>query len=99
MTRATNPHLLMQFIGSPILGSLSDRYGRRRIILIATAGSAIDYFVMANAPPSLCPSQRATVGISTPDSMQRVANRWRRSWWRGRFDNPVLCIHKKSWFG
>lgn len=43
-------YALMQFIGSPILGSLSDRFGRRRIILIATAGSAIDYVIMANAP-------------------------------------------------
>ena len=43
-------YALMQFIGSPILGSLSDRYGRRRIILIATAGSAIDYVIMALAP-------------------------------------------------
>jgi DHA1 family tetracycline resistance protein-like MFS transporter len=41
---------LMQFVGSPILGSLSDRYGRRRIILIATAGSAADYVIMALAP-------------------------------------------------
>ncbi|HET7537260.1 MAG TPA: TCR/Tet family MFS transporter [Candidatus Didemnitutus sp.] len=43
-------YALMQFIGSPILGSLSDRFGRRRIILIATAGSAIDYTIMAVAP-------------------------------------------------
>lgn len=43
-------YALMQFIGAPILGSLSDRYGRRPIILIATAGSAIDYVIMANAP-------------------------------------------------
>jgi DHA1 family tetracycline resistance protein-like MFS transporter len=43
-------YALMQFIGAPILGSLSDRFGRRRIILIATAGSAIDYVIMANAP-------------------------------------------------
>ncbi|HVU36158.1 MAG TPA: TCR/Tet family MFS transporter, partial [Opitutaceae bacterium] len=35
---------------SPILGALSDRFGRRRIILSATAGSAIDYTIMANAP-------------------------------------------------
>lgn len=41
---------LMQFVASPVLGSLSDRFGRRRIILIATAGSAIDYLIMANAP-------------------------------------------------
>ena len=43
-------YALLQFIGSPILGSLSDRYGRRPIILIATAGSAIDYAIMASAP-------------------------------------------------
>jgi DHA1 family tetracycline resistance protein-like MFS transporter len=41
---------LMQFIGSPILGSLSDRFGRRKVILIALVGSSIDYVVMANAP-------------------------------------------------
>jgi DHA1 family tetracycline resistance protein-like MFS transporter len=41
---------LMQFIASPVLGALSDRFGRRRIILISTAGAAIDYMIMANAP-------------------------------------------------
>jgi DHA1 family tetracycline resistance protein-like MFS transporter len=43
-------YALMQFVFSPVLGSLSDRFGRRRIILIATAGSAIDYAIMAWAP-------------------------------------------------
>lgn len=43
-------YALMQFVCAPILGALSDQFGRRKIILIATAGSAIDYVVMALAP-------------------------------------------------
>jgi MFS transporter, DHA1 family, tetracycline resistance protein len=41
---------LLQFIGAPVLGALSDRVGRRKIILIALAGASIDYVIMANAP-------------------------------------------------
>ena len=41
---------LLQFIGAPILGALSDRFGRRRVILIALAGAAIDYVILALAP-------------------------------------------------
>ncbi|HUL53743.1 MAG TPA: TCR/Tet family MFS transporter [Opitutaceae bacterium] len=41
---------LMQFIGSPILGALSDRFGRRKVILIALAGSTVDNLVMGLAP-------------------------------------------------
>ena len=40
----------MQFVASPILGSLSDRFGRRKVILIALAGTAIDYVIMGLAP-------------------------------------------------
>lgn len=40
----------MQFIFSPILGSLSDRFGRRPVLLIALFGSALDYFVASRAP-------------------------------------------------
>lgn len=39
-----------QFLFSPILGVLSDRYGRRPVLLISLAGAAIDYLVMAFAP-------------------------------------------------
>ena len=41
---------LMQFVASPIIGTLSDRYGRRPIILLSTAGLAADYVLMALAP-------------------------------------------------
>lgn len=41
---------LMQFIASPILGALSDRFGRRKIILLALTGAAIDYVIMGWAP-------------------------------------------------
>lgn len=41
---------LMQFIFAPILGSLSDRFGRRPVILISLFGSGLDYFLMAWAP-------------------------------------------------
>lgn len=40
----------MQFVCSPIIGSLSDRYGRRPVILISTAGLAADFVLMAVAP-------------------------------------------------
>jgi MFS transporter, DHA1 family, tetracycline resistance protein len=41
---------LMQFIFSPVLGALSDQYGRRRVILISCFGLGIDYIFMATAP-------------------------------------------------
>ena len=41
---------LMQFVFSPVLGVLSDRFGRRPIILASNVGLGLDYFVMALAP-------------------------------------------------
>jgi DHA1 family tetracycline resistance protein-like MFS transporter len=39
----------MQFIFSPIWGKLSDRYGRRPILLISTAGASVSYVIFALA--------------------------------------------------
>jgi DHA1 family tetracycline resistance protein-like MFS transporter len=41
---------LMQFLFSPLLGALSDRFGRRPIILISCLGLGLDYVFMAVAP-------------------------------------------------
>ena len=41
---------LMQFICSPAIGSLSDHFGRRPVVLISNFGLGLDYLVMALAP-------------------------------------------------
>lgn len=43
-------YAVMQFIASPLLGGLSDQFGRRPILLGSLLGAGIDYFFMAFAP-------------------------------------------------
>ena len=40
----------MQFVFAPIIGNLSDRFGRRPVLLASLAAFGIDYLVMAFAP-------------------------------------------------
>jgi len=40
----------MQFVASPVLGALSDRFGRRPVVLLSNFGLALDYVLMALAP-------------------------------------------------
>jgi len=40
----------MQFFFSPVLGGLSDRFGRRPVVLLSNFGLALDYVLMALAP-------------------------------------------------
>ena len=41
---------LMQFIFQPVLGSLSDRFGRRPVIILSNIGLGLDYILMALSP-------------------------------------------------
>jgi len=57
MTRAANWNGIfltvfaaMQFFFSPIIGVLSDRFGRRPVLLFSSLGLGVDYVVMALAP-------------------------------------------------
>lgn len=43
-------YAVMQFFFAPVLGILSDKYGRRPILLIALFGLGLDYFLHAFAP-------------------------------------------------
>src|SRR6202035_1591919 len=57
MTRAADWHGLflrvfaaMQFFFAPMIGVLSDRFGRRPVLLLSSLGLGLDYIVMALAP-------------------------------------------------
>jgi DHA1 family tetracycline resistance protein-like MFS transporter len=41
---------VMNFLAAPLLGTLSDRFGRRPVILISAFGLAVDLVIMALAP-------------------------------------------------
>ena len=40
----------MQFFAMPVAGALSDRFGRRPVVLLSNLGSGLDYLLMALAP-------------------------------------------------
>lgn len=59
-------YALMQFVCAPVLGALSDKLGRRPILLFSLAGATINYAIMAFAPTlGLLLLGRAIAGISS----------------------------------
>ncbi len=49
ITLLVSSYSLMQFIFSPILGHLSDKYGRRPVLIISQMGSAVGYLLLVFA--------------------------------------------------
>lgn len=43
-------YALLQFLCAPVLGRLSDKYGRRPVLLLSLFGAGVDYIFMAFAP-------------------------------------------------
>src|SRR6185437_166820 len=46
----TAVYAIMQFVCAPILGNLSDRYGRRPVLLLSLFGLGVDYLFLSFAP-------------------------------------------------
>lgn len=79
---------LASFFSAPVMGNLSDRFGRRPVLLIALAGMAIDYLLLAVAHTiplifigrvlsgafggSYAPAQAAIADITAPEDRART---------------------------
>jgi MFS family permease len=46
-------YALCQFISTPIIGRLSDRFGRRPMLILSIVGTALSFFMMAFAPSAI----------------------------------------------
>lgn len=56
----------MQFVFAPVLGALSDRLGRRPVLLVSLGGAALNYVLMALAPSlALLVIGRAIAGLTS----------------------------------
>lgn len=44
---------LCQFISTPIIGRLSDKYGRKPLLILSISGTALSFFLMAFAPNAI----------------------------------------------
>ncbi len=57
---------VMQFLFGPLMGALSDRFGRRPVLLVSLSVMAVDYLVLAVAPTiALLLAARIVAGITS----------------------------------
>lgn len=67
-------YAVMQFIFAPVLGALSDRIGRRPVLLISLAGAAVNYLFLACAPNlGLLLLGRAIAGLTSANTSVAAA--------------------------
>lgn len=67
-------YAVMQFVFAPVLGALSDRIGRRPVLLISLAGAAINYLFLAFAPNLwMLLLGRAIAGVSSANTSVAAA--------------------------
>jgi DHA1 family tetracycline resistance protein-like MFS transporter len=97
---------LGQFVFAPLAGSLSDRFGRRPLLLLAISGLAVDYVVQALAPSlvwlfvgrtvaGVCGSSHVIAGacladVSTPETRARAFGRMTAAFGLGFVLGPAI---------
>lgn len=62
-------YALAQFIGAPLLGRLSDRFGRRPILMVSIAGTALSFLVLGLAEPVGRALARLPLAAATGDQL------------------------------
>ena len=104
---------LASFFAAPVLGNLSDAYGRRRVLLIALAGLALDYLLLALAQSlpliflgrvlsglfggSYAPAQAAIADVTSPDQRARNFGLVSAAFGVGFIAGPALGGLMSSW--
>lgn len=78
-------YALMQFLCAPVLGALSDRFGRRPVLLASLLGATIDYAIMATTPvlwisgySSPFSKKPLKTRLEAPRVMLVIAQRWQQ---------------------